>query len=825
VGRRLALLIGTSCSPDVGAALPDLAGPPNDLALLGSILSDASIGGFDTRTLLDRTSGEVQLEVELALRHADPDDLVLIYFSGHGKLDALGDLCLVMHNTHAHGLRSTSLPIPSLRDFIRASNCERIVVILDCCYSGAAGRAFLRGGVPEQVGQIQQGKGRFVLSSATSTETSREREHVEDGCVYGTFTYAMAQGIRSGAADVNHDGQITVSDLCSYVVQNVREQTPQHWGLEVNGDILIAHNPHLTAAPLEQELQLAIRSRFAEMREGAVGILAQMLGSPDQRQVLAARDALAQLREDDSRRVSRAATRALAQSQDEPRHQEPEAQIPDTTGSPQTPAEAPTEATSPGSPETMEVSAGETSGIPANPPLAPKAPSGGRVRLAGIAVTLATFTLLAVVGASLYLADRNREPEPSSRSSATEPSAPTEQSPGFVTISASPATARLLIDGRDIGAADGSEYEVPSTAELGVRLTADGYADYEATLTLKPEERKDLQIRLEPLPARLEVRSNVSDDALSINGDPRGTTGPASLELEPGVYQIEVSKPGYEDFNLRVTLAPGESRTVRAMLTPTPVQRTPADLSELVDCDVCPRMVVIPAGTYSMGSPSSEPSRDNDEDPVHSVTLPRFAAGKYEVTFAEWDACVAANGCNQKPGDRSWGRELRPVINVSWQDAQEYVRWLSKLTGKNYRLLSESEWEYACRAGTQTPFSFGDQITPSLVNYDGNYPYAGGKKGEYREKTVPVGTLPANEFGLHEMHGNVWEWVQDCYKNTYEGAPSDGTSRETEGCASRVLRGGSWYDSAGFVRSANRFHLTPDYRDDIVGFRVARTLP
>lgn len=239
-----------------------------------------------------------------------------------------------------------------------------------------------------------------------------------------------------------------------------------------------------------------------------------------------------------------------------------------------------------------------------------------------------------------------------------------------------------------------------------------------------------------------------------------------------------------------------------------------------------PLMVVIPAGSFLMGSPKTEEGRDEDEGPQRKVTIARpFAVGKFAVTFDEWDACAKEGGCpsNPKPSDQGWGRGTRPVINVSWGDAQEYRTWLSKKTGKTYRLLSEAEWEYACRAGTTTPFSFGETISTAQANYDGTETYGKGVKGEYRQKTMPVGSFPANTFGLHDMHGNVSEWVQDCYGHDTE-APSDGSPVEKSINSNRVLRGGSWYSNPQVLRSAYRNGKGPTLRSNVIGFRLARTL-
>ena len=238
-------------------------------------------------------------------------------------------------------------------------------------------------------------------------------------------------------------------------------------------------------------------------------------------------------------------------------------------------------------------------------------------------------------------------------------------------------------------------------------------------------------------------------------------------------------------------------------------------------------MVVVPAGSFTMGSPASEEGRDADEGRQHRVTIAApFAVGKYEVTFAEWDACVSAGGCGgYRPDDRGWGRGQRPAINVSWRDAKAYVGWLSRKTGERYRLLSEAEWEYAARAGTTGPFHFGLTISTDQANYNGNHTYGSGRKGVYRKKTVPVGSFPANGFGLHNVHGNVWEWVEDCRHGSYAGAPADASAWASGGdCDKRVLRGGSWDYRPGVLRSANRFWISTENRNDINGFRIARTL-
>jgi formylglycine-generating enzyme required for sulfatase activity len=233
------------------------------------------------------------------------------------------------------------------------------------------------------------------------------------------------------------------------------------------------------------------------------------------------------------------------------------------------------------------------------------------------------------------------------------------------------------------------------------------------------------------------------------------------------------------------------------------------------DCPECPEMVVVQAGSFMMGSHEAA----YDEEPVHEVTIPKpFAVGKFEVTFAEWDACVADGGCAHKPADEKWGRARRPVINVSWDDAKQYTTWLSKRTGTVYRLLSEAEWEYAARAGTTTRYSWGEGIGAGKANCEDCGSQWDGKQ------TAPVGSFSANAFGLHDMHGNVWEWVQDCWRMTYQGAPSDGSAGTAGDCNRRAIRGAAWSYPSFTLRSAQRNGDDRDVRSRIIGFRVGKTL-
>ena len=232
----------------------------------------------------------------------------------------------------------------------------------------------------------------------------------------------------------------------------------------------------------------------------------------------------------------------------------------------------------------------------------------------------------------------------------------------------------------------------------------------------------------------------------------------------------------------------------------------------------CPEMIVTPAGEFTMGSPATEQGRYPNEGPQHKVTIASpFAVSKFDVTFDDWDACVSVGGCPEVD-DLTYGRATKPLINVTWAQAKQYAAWLAQMTGKPYRLLTEAEWEYAARAGATTAYSWGDEIGGGHANCDGC-----GSKWDGME-TSPVGTFPPNAFGLYDMAGDVWQWVEDCRHGDYEGAPADGSEWTGGDCAEHVVRGGSWLVKPQFLRPAIRGEFPVEDHNSDIGFRVARTL-
>jgi formylglycine-generating enzyme required for sulfatase activity len=247
----------------------------------------------------------------------------------------------------------------------------------------------------------------------------------------------------------------------------------------------------------------------------------------------------------------------------------------------------------------------------------------------------------------------------------------------------------------------------------------------------------------------------------------------------------------------------------------------PEPLSDDITLD----MVLIKGGTFTMGSPDNEPERNQAEGPQHDVTLPNFFMGKYPVTQEQWQVVAGYPQANIElnPTPSKFKGVNLPVEQISWHEAVEFCQRLSAKIGRTYRLPSEAQWEYACRARTTTPFAFGNTLSPDLANYNGNYSYNNGPKGDYRETTTAVGTFPANAFGLYDMHGNVYEWCEDHWRGSYIDAPTDGNSWLEKGLTldtTRVLRGGSWIFNPWWCRSACRDHAVAGARRNLIGFRV-----
>jgi formylglycine-generating enzyme required for sulfatase activity len=310
------------------------------------------------------------------------------------------------------------------------------------------------------------------------------------------------------------------------------------------------------------------------------------------------------------------------------------------------------------------------------------------------------------------------------------------------------------------------------------------------------------------------IRSLGKSDPVTLVATDMTTSGPETLAglatLPPGPLKPEKISLQAVAVAEQVPDVPLSASVISVSFAEAP----PAG-STIRDCaDICPEMVVIPVGSFSMGSSSAETGRTANEGPRHDVTFAKpFALARRETSFAEWDACVADGGCPEGASDNGWGRSRRPAINVSWSAASGYAEWLSRKTGEKYFLPSEAEWEYAARAGTITPWQTGAEIIADDANIQNQF-----------QQTVPVGSFPANAFGLYDMHGNVAEWTQDCEDIGYFGVPLDGGVAVSTKCDARMVRGGSFESQAEDVRAARRVPTAIEARVPTIGFRVARAL-
>ncbi|TKC81647.1 formylglycine-generating enzyme family protein [Trinickia terrae] len=329
--------------------------------------------------------------------------------------------------------------------------------------------------------------------------------------------------------------------------------------------------------------------------------------------------------------------------------------------------------------------------------------------------------------------------------------------------------------------------------------------DYEAYLKAYPNGRfvPLAQARLERLRAAASAGQAAHPPAV-----PAQTARPAAVPA-PAPAPAKNAPTPYSP-------APSASApaTTAAIAPPKPAAPTAAAGQEIKDCPTCPALIALNPGAFTMGNNADDPS----EKPAHRVTIGHpFALAKYSVTVAQWKACVSALACPPLSND-SGGGPNAPVRDVSWDDAQHYLKWLTKITGKTYRLPTEAEWEYAARGGTSSRYWWGDTMKKGNANCkDCGDPW-------HADAPSDVGSFAANPFGLYDMNGGVWEWVSDCWHSSYKNAPADGRSWDEPMCEARVIRGGSWKDDASYMLSSTRFKYDGSVRYSENGFRVARDM-
>jgi formylglycine-generating enzyme required for sulfatase activity len=391
-----------------------------------------------------------------------------------------------------------------------------------------------------------------------------------------------------------------------------------------------------------------------------------------------------------------------------------------------------------------------------------------------------------------------------------------------------------------VATADGSEADSAGPAEQLSRASATT-AMPEPDVDDEPPQSENVDAdAMEPLPVPTAAVAEEADQQPETGGtlvQPAAVAPPEELNHNVGAGEQDsaASEEQQPDIQEPATVAAVDPKV---STEPARSQLVPSKVEIFRDCELCPAMVKVPATRFTMGSPEREKDRQSNEGPQRVVTFTRpFAIGQFEVTIADWDACVQDGGCQHQVDDEGWGRDKRPAINVSWEDiTTQYLPWLSKQTGNIYRLPSEAEWEYAARAvsgdALAPKFSFGDNTSEVCAFGNGADATArehngGGSGAECSDgyaTTAPAGSFKPNPFGLFDVHGNVWEWVEDCWNESYDGAPADGAAWTAGDCSSRVVRGGSWNSDVPKLRSATRGWNQPSGRNRSIGFRVVREL-
>jgi formylglycine-generating enzyme required for sulfatase activity len=294
------------------------------------------------------------------------------------------------------------------------------------------------------------------------------------------------------------------------------------------------------------------------------------------------------------------------------------------------------------------------------------------------------------------------------------------------------------------------------------------------------------------------------------------------------LFQVALAENGQSGPSAQPSLRAASSTSTSLLLEarlPQPLSRNQNDslrpMDHFKECEACPEMIVVPAGQFTMGAGENEVGSTPDERPQHLVIFAKtFAVGRFAVTFDEWDACIAAKGCSYRPSDQNWGRGKQPVISIRWSDAKEYVEWLSRKTGRLYRLLSEAEREYVTRAGTSTAYWWGDDFKALQAN--SAYPI--NQQQPTTPRTVSVDSFVPNPWGFFQVHGNVYDWVEDCGSENYIDAPPDGAAQLTRNCEVHMLRGGAFSRRPETLRSAARLWSGNLNRMTYMSVRVAREL-
>jgi formylglycine-generating enzyme required for sulfatase activity/uncharacterized caspase-like protein len=702
---RIALLIGIS---EYEPGLDPLPSAVKDVEAMRRVLLNPEMGGFaeeDITVLKNPPRQEMEDAIYHLYANRQKDDLLLFYFSGHGVKVEEGDFYFSTRYTRKNQgklIPTSAVAATNVHSWMNQSKSKRLVVILDCCFSGA----FAKGLTAKHSGTIdlQQhlgGEGRAILTASTSTQYAFE----SDGLELSIYTHYLVEGIEKGAADIDGDGWISVDELHGYAKSKVQEaspaMTPEFYPIKEGYRIFLAKSP-------KDDPQLKYRKeaeKRAKLNQGKFSVFAlEILESQRIEWGLSENDAIA-IREE-----------VLRPYQEYQRKRDQYEQA-----------------------------------------------------------------LIRAV----------KEEEYPFNEAIQQDLQDYQQHLGLRDEDIASIEQRVLI---------------PKQAEYQ-RQQAERLRQEQETAELQRQQQEAERLRQETERAELQKqRETQSSQAVSV---PKSPPGIQTQTFEFPTATLTVKSSGFFGMGKKYEINPSRGRA--------------EFFTESLGKSVVLEMVAIPGGKFLMGSPDNEPERYDSESPQHTVTIQPFFMGKFPVTQSQWQAVAALDKVNidLNPEPAKFKGANRPVECVSWDDAVEFCARLSNKTRKIYRLPSEAEWEYACRAGTTTPFYFGETITTDLANYNGNYTYGSGTKGEYREQTTDVEKFPANPFGLFDMHGNVYEWCQDEWHENYNGALTDGSAwLGKDDNQRKLLRGGSWSGSPKDCRSALRFKYARNIKSSLVGFRV-----
>jgi len=807
-----ALLVGISEFTD--ERLAKLNAPKGDVEAFAEVLKDPARGGFaNVAICIDQDLQTIRDELMALLEGRNPDDLVLLYYSGHGIIAKGQRLFLATGKSSFDRPQARSLAAVEMRDMLEQSRAGKQIVILDCCHSGAfvEGAKGATQALTDDTFGSDSAEGQYVLTATDAQQfaydaTGALREGAS-GPALSRFTGWLVDAIGKGEAAPDKE-RITLDAVFDYLSRRARVEaagmTPKRFVKRSSGEMVIARNPAAKPRRLPDELIAQLDSKDWEVRRDAVQELAKVAEQPRHKALAekAVADRISGERDVDVREAMLALLREL----DNPHAPEPK------------PAPSPIE----------PIGGGMRDPPPVYEP--PPEPIWRRVKWAVPAAAAAAIVLVAIVGTYAFV---------SMRSDDEGKAADTGQVP---TAGVSPVTAVIRSRINDLTLEEALRVAramepnlatrriavrdvVSGVDPTGLRLSEGPVARFVLELWLLNDDRDAASTK-----QWIDILASVDADRRKLAADraageiqaakqreaeaakQREAEAAKQRDAEAARQQAEATKQSEVNAARQGAAEAARARATAVREREAQARRTPG--TEFKDCAECPAVITVPAGGMTMGSATSEAGRDRDESPQHRVTIPdAFAVGKYEVTFAEWDACAADGGCNgYRPSDEGWGRGTRPVIHVSWNDAQAYIAWLRQKTRQPYRLLSEAEWEYAARAATVSAYYWGPRASTANAKYNS------------RDGTAPVGTYAPNSFGLYDMSGNVSEWAADCMNASYGGALSNGRPWLEGDCDLRALRGGAWNSGPNNLRSANRDFDAAGFRVFRNGFRVGRQL-